>query len=53
MVVQALSAPAEPGDLGAAVATLMGPQGPLARLDADYRERAEQSAMAQAVASAL
>jgi ATP-dependent DNA helicase DinG len=53
MVVQALSAPAEPGDLGAAVATLMGPQGPLARLDADYRERAEQSAMAQAVASAI
>lgn len=52
-MVQALSDGAQPGDLGAAVATLMGPQGPLARLDPDYRERAEQSAMAQAVAAAI
>jgi len=44
---------AEPDDLGAAVATLMGLQGPLARQDPDYRERAEQSAMAQAVARAI
>ena len=43
----------EPGELPQAVAMLMGPHGPLARQDADYRERAEQSAMAQAVARAI
>jgi len=43
----------EPGDLGAAVATLMGSSGPLARHDPDYRERTQQCAMAQAVARAI
>lgn len=42
-----------PDDLGAAVAALMGPQGPLARHDPAYRERHEQAAMAQAVARAI
>ena len=42
-----------PDDLGAAVAVLMGPQGPLARHDPAYRQRHEQTAMAQAVAQAI
>jgi ATP-dependent DNA helicase DinG len=42
-----------PDDLSAAVAVLMGPQGPLARHDPAYRERHEQAAMAQAVARAI
>lgn len=41
------------GELAQAVAAVMGPHGPLARYDGDYRERTEQSAMAQAVASAI
>lgn len=42
-----------PGELAQAVADLMGEHGPLARQDPDYRERGEQTAMAQAVARAI
>ncbi|MFM8737507.1 MAG: ATP-dependent DNA helicase, partial [Betaproteobacteria bacterium] len=40
-------------DLAAAVLALMGPEGPLARHDPAYRQRGEQTAMAQAVARAM
>ncbi len=40
-------------DLAAAVLALMGPEGPLARHDPAYRQRDEQTAMAQAVARAV
>lgn len=39
--------------LAALVETLLGPEGPLARDDPDYRERREQRAMAQAVSQAI
>ncbi len=47
------STPALAGELEQAVTTILGPAGPLARSDPDYRERREQAAMAQAVAQAI
>lgn len=41
------------GELAATVALLLGAGGPLARDRADYRERAEQLGMAQAVSAAI
>ena len=48
-----MSPETQPSDLGAAVMALMGPQGPLSRDDPSYRQRVEQTDMAQAVARAI